>query len=269
MTARAAIPRRLTWASTLAALALFALVRSATAQEDRRPPSEIRTSATARRFVQPDLAIVKLSFSAKRDTPEEAGEALAARADSLRRALGRIGIPNDSMITASRWYWWRGRIETVRGSRCLQLPETTPDGRSCIMVNDTTYRAHDAIELHVHGMRSLAAALDTAMAHHVTDISEIQFRATDVGAAYEDALKEAATTARRQADAMAAASGARLGRIILLSTYSESSPPELRYRPAGPDAMTMDTPGPGTTIVQPSIPVVATVYARWELVEQP
>lgn len=255
--------------TALAGLAVFALGRSATAQEDRRPPSEIRTSATARRFVQPDLAVVKLSFSAKGDTPEEAGKALAARADSLRRALGRTGIPNDSMITASRWYWWRGRIETVRGSRCLQLPERTPDGRSCIMVNDTTYRAHDAIELHVHGMRALAAALDTAMAHQVTDISEIQFRATDIRAAYEDALKEAARTARQQADAMAAASGARLGRVILLSTYSESSPPELRYRPAGPDALTMDTPGPGTTVVQPSIPVVATVYARWELVEQP
>lgn len=257
------------WMTALAALTVLASAGRASAQDDRRPPSEIRTSGTARRSVQPDLAIVKLSFSAKGDTPEEAGKALAARADSLRRALGRIGIPNDSMITASRWYWWRGRIETVKGSRCIQLPERTPDGRSCIMVNDTSYRAHDAIELHVHGLRALAAALDTAMAHQVTDISEIQFRATDVRAAYEDALKEATTTARRQADAMAAASGARLGRIIFLSTTSESSPPEMRFRPAGPDAMTMDAPGPGTTVVQPSIPVVATVYARWELVEQP
>jgi uncharacterized protein YggE len=138
-----------------------------------------------------------------------------------------------------------------------------------MMVNDTTYRAHDAIELHVQGTSRLAAALDTAMAHQVTEISEIHFRATDVTAAYEDALKEATSTARRQADAIAAASGARLGRILSLSTYSEPQVPEMRFRPAGVDALTMDTPGPGTTVVQPSIPVVATVYARWELIEQP
>jgi uncharacterized protein YggE len=260
----------MTWMTALAVLAAFALARRVPAQEDRRPPSEIRTSATAKRFARPDLATVKLSFTADGATPLEAGRALAARADSLRRALGKLGIPNDSLITASRWYWWRGRIQSVPGSRCVPLPERTPDGRTCMMVNDTTYRAHDAIEVHLHDLSRIGAVLDTAMAHQITDISELQFRATDVNAAYEDALKEATAMARRQADAVAAASGTRVGRILSLSTYQEPRGPYLTYGLAGASVDSGDaSSGPGTTVVQPSIPVMATVYARWELVEQP
>lgn len=268
-TARAAMSHWMTWMTALAALAVLASARRASAQDERRPPSEIRTSATAKRFVRPDLATVKLSFTADGPTPQEAGRALAARADSLRRALGKLGIPNDSLITASRWYWWRGRIESVRGSRCVPLPERTPDGRTCMMVNDTTYRAHDAIEVHVHDLSRVGAVLDTALAHQITDISALQFRASNVTAAYEDALKEATSTARRQADAVAAASGARVGRALSLSTYEDPGRVYGYYGPAGVTVDSISSGGPGTTIVEPSIPVMATVYARWELVEQP
>lgn len=269
-TARATRLHRTAWAAAFSVLAVCAFARNAWAQGDKRPPSEIRTSATARRFVRPDFATVKLSFTADGSTPQEAGRALAARADSLRRALGKLGIPKDSLITASHWYWWRGRIESVRGSRCVPLPERTPDGRTCMMVNDTTYRAHDAIEVHVHDLSRIGAVLDTALAHQITDISALQFRASNVTAAYEDALKEATSTARRQADAVAAASGARVGRALSLSTYEESRSPFDGYRLAAVTVDSMgESSGPGTTVVEPSIPVSATVYARWELIEQP
>lgn len=257
------------WTIGLALLAAAALPDRAAAQEAQRPPSEIRTSATAKRFARPDLATVRLAFASGGETPMAAGRALAARADSLRQALQKIGIPGDSLITASRWYWWRGRIESVRGSRCVPLPERTPDGRTCMMVNDTTYRAHDAIEVHIHDLGKVGAVLDTAMAHQISNISDLQFHATNVTAAYEDALKEAAATARRQAETIAAASGARVGRILSLSTYQE---PTRVNRNFGLASVSMDSAGdggPGSAVVQPSIPVTATVYARWELIEQP
>jgi uncharacterized protein YggE len=138
-----------------------------------------------------------------------------------------------------------------------------------MMVNDTTYRAHDAIEVHLHDLSGIGAVLDTAMAHQITDISELQFRATDVNAAYEAALKDATAMARRQADAVAAASGARVGRALSLSTYEEPGRVYGYYGPAGAMVDSIGSGGAGTTVVQPSIPVVATVYARWELIEQP
>jgi hypothetical protein len=54
---------------------------------------EVRTSGTAQRTVDPDLATVSVQFSATGATPAEAGGHLAARADSLRRALATLGIP--------------------------------------------------------------------------------------------------------------------------------------------------------------------------------
>jgi uncharacterized protein YggE len=139
-----------------------------------------------------------------------------------------------------------------------------------MMVNDTTYRAHDAIEVHVHDLNRVGAVLDTAMAHEITGISGVQFEATDVTAAYEAALEEATAMARRQAEAVARASGSRVGRILSLSTYQENRGP---YLSSGLATVTMDsagdTRGAGTQFVQPSIPVTAAVYARWELVEQP
>jgi uncharacterized protein YggE len=139
-----------------------------------------------------------------------------------------------------------------------------------MMVNDTTYRAHDAIEVHVHDLNRVGAVLDTAMAHEITGISGVQFEATDVTAAYEAALEEATAMARRQAEAVARASGSRVGRILSLSTYQENRGP---YLSSGLATVTLDsagdTRGAGTQVVQPSIPVTAAVYARWELVEQP
>lgn len=260
------------WAAAIAVLAVLALTSGASAQEGRQNPGEVRTTATAHRSVRPDLAIVRLSFSAKAGTPREAGRALAARADSLRRALMAIGIPRDSLITASRWYWWNGRVESVAGTRCLPLPERTPDGRTCMMVADTSYRARDAIEVHIHDMSKIGAVIDSAMAHHLTNISDPQFRATNITAAYEDALREATATARRQAEAIAAASGTRVGRAILLSTNEEPRPWTPTY---GGAAVSMsgnvrgDSLGPVTTVVEPSISVTATVSGRWELVDQP
>jgi uncharacterized protein YggE len=139
-----------------------------------------------------------------------------------------------------------------------------------MMVNDTTYRAHDAIEVHLHDLSRIGAVLDTAMAHRITDISELQFHATDVNAAYQAALGEATAMARRQADAVAAASGTRVGGILSLSTYQEPRGPYFSYGVAGASVDSGGaSSGPGTTVVQPSIPVSATVYARWELIEQP
>ena len=47
------------------------------------------------------------------------------------------------------------------------------------MVRDTTYRANDAIEVRIRDLSRVGAALDTIMGRGMTDISPIQFTATD------------------------------------------------------------------------------------------
>src|SRR6266704_3354444 len=53
------------------------------------------------------------------------GSRVASRADSLRRALATLGIPRDSLVNRSRWYWWRGRIEVIAGPVKF-APRSTP-----------------------------------------------------------------------------------------------------------------------------------------------
>ena len=247
---------------------VIALVHPVLAQDRPREPTapEIRTEASAQRAVRPDHAKVTLEFSAVGASPREAGKRLAARADSLRRKLQALGIPRDSLSTSSRWYWWRGRIETLPGpTRYVSPPPGTPG--PTLTQQDTAYRAHDAVEIRTSDLEKVSPAIDAAMELGITQISGVHFSATKTDAAREEALKEATARARRQATAMAEAIGAKLGRTLSLNTQSGAY-----QEPYGISSMTVrggQGGGAPTEVVEPMIPVKVTVYGRWELVSTP
>ena len=262
----------LTCGLSLVTLAVSPAAAQTTSGEPDRP--QVRTAATVQRTVPPDLATVTLEFAADGATPSEAGARLAARADSLRRALGTLGIPRDSLVNRSRWYWWRGRIEVVPGPvRYVQRAAPAPDGRRQDMFQDTTYRAHDAIEVRIHDLKKVGAVLDTALGRRITDISGVQFKASDVSAAQEDALREATVRARRQAEAIADAGGQRLGRVLSLSTQGDdnrwSSDIYLDGISIRDGSAGAGDGGAPTVVVHPMVTFSVTVYGRWELVAKP
>ena len=241
------------------------------AQSPERPDTpEVRTAATADRSVQPDLAIVTLEFAAQGTTPSQAGRRLAAKADSLRQALATLGIPRDSMVNRSRWYWWRGRIEVVpQPVRYIQ--RQTPNRVYSEPVQDTLYRAHDAIQVRIRDLTKVGAVLDTAMGRGITEITGVQFIATNIAGAQEEALREATVRARRQAEAIAAAGGMNLGAVLSLGTQ-----PDYRYEYSSYDLRSaLSVSGASeqgnapTQVIQPAIPVSVTVYGRWSLVTKP
>ena len=252
-------------------LAVSGAAAPAQTRPDRPETPEVRTAATAQRSVQPDLATVTLQFTGDGATPAQAGSRLASRADSLRRALATLGIPRDSLVNRSRWYWWRGRIEVIAGPVKF-APRSTPgaDPRFNYPVQDTTYRAHDAIEVRIHDVSRVGAVLDTALGRGITDISEVRFTATDVSAPQVEALREATVRARKQAEAIAAAGGLQLGRVLSLNTEADYAS---RYgwddfALRGVTVSTAGAVGDGspTVVVQPSVPVSVTVYGRWEVI---
>lgn len=245
--------------------------RAQTHADTSRVP-EVRTAGSAQRTVQPDLATLSVQFSAIGATPAEAGRRLAARADSLRRALATLGIPGDSLINRARWYWWRNRIEVIPSSRCVPRPPPPRSGPLCDMAYDTTYRANDAIEVRMHDLRRIGAVLDTVLGRGITDISEIRFSATDASQAQDQALQEATKRARAQAEIIAAAGGMELGRVLSLTTQADYSPSwedRLLLRGVTATATEYGQGGGGTVVMQPSIPISVTVYGRWELIPRP
>jgi len=249
------------------ALVGFPLSLASQAALSRTAPPEVRTAASAERGVPPDLATINVQLLAQGATPGDAGRQLAAKAAGVRRALNALGIPHDSIVNRSRWYWWRGRIETVpQPVRYVQ--RQTPTQVYSEPMQDTLYRAHDAIEIRIRDLGKLGAVLDTLMGLGLTDISPVQFSATNVTAAQQQALREATVRARGQAEAMAAASGMSLGEILSLSTQADEgygySPFQLRGV-----VSTVDGGEANTVIVQPAVSVSVTVYARWALVKAP
>jgi uncharacterized protein len=253
------------------ALAIVGTQIPAQTQSDRPDTPEVRTAATVQRSVQPDLATVTLQFTADGTTPAQAASRLAGRADSLRRALSTLGIPRDSVVNRSRWYWWPGRIETIPEPMRYGAPSRPgSDGRPRDRVQDTTYRAHDAIEVRIRDLSKVGAVLDTVTGRGITDISGVQFAASDIAAVQEEALREATVRARRQAEAIAAASGLQLGRVLSLSTQADYADQYRFYDWASAGAVTAGALAEGsrTVVVQPSIPVSVTVHGRWELVSK-
>ena len=254
----------------LAAVICMRGVTAAGALHGQAPDSaEVRTSATASRYVRPNRAELTLRFSVVDSTPARAGARLAARADSVRGAFAALGIPRDSMFTGSRWYWWSGRVGLIVNptGRCR-----TPAQGGCYQwIPDTTYRASETIQLHIADVARVGGVIDAALALNITDLDPIQFSATDTRAAQDEALQEATGQARHRAELIAVASGGRLGRIIGLSTSADYANP---YRGSygleevvvrGASALS----GPGTQVTAPSITVSASVYGRWRLEPRP
>lgn len=258
------------WPMRALAIAAIAAPVPTVAQDKPPAPPQVYTAATVTRSIRPDLAVITVRFSAEGESPIEAGASLALRADSLRRALQSLGIPRDSLISGSQWYWWRGRVEAHPHSKCLPVRLPRPTGPQCDVWNDTTYTVNDAIEIHIRDLSRVGAVIDSALAHRILDISGVSFRATDLSGVQDEALGEATRRARRQAEAIAAASGATLGRIISLSTQRESAeePYFIGVTSASFSGGGMNG-GAGTTVVQPSLPVSVTVFGKWELVVKP
>lgn len=239
------------------------------------PASEIVSAASADRAVSADLATVTLRFSRMGPTPALAGRALALRTDSVRAALASIGVPRDSVVNGSRWYWWRGRVEIVETEgRREPVYETQPDGQRYvtrhIVYRDTAYRMHEQLEVRVRDVARVGRVIDAVLALGITDLGDVAFSATDTEAAQREAIRIATERARARAEVIAAAGGGRLGRTLRLSTEGSGEP--VRHVPYGGlvtlDAVATGAAAPGATVVvAPVLKVTATVHGRWVLVE--
>jgi uncharacterized protein YggE len=110
---------------------------------------------------------------------------------------------------------------------------------------------------------ALGQVIDLALARGVTEISGIRFSTSETEQAYLEALQEATQKARARAEAIALASGGRIGRVLQLST--EPFQTGLPYALAEAQARVEVSE---TVIVEPSVYVPVVVYGRWEFLTE-
>ena len=136
-----------------------------------------------------------ITFTAEDATPVKAGRRLAARGDSLRRALTPLGIPRDSVVAAAPWGWWAGRMDVVVRMRSVPAPDPR---YGSAQIPDTVYRAKDIVEVRIHDLAKIGAVIDAALALNMTDISGVTFSRQDTDSAAREALRDATVRARER-----------------------------------------------------------------------
>jgi uncharacterized protein YggE len=237
-------------APTIGAVLLAAATPLATSQrihaQTAQPAGEVRASGVATVSVEPDLAIVTVQYSASAKTPAAAGKAAAARADAIRRAIEALGIPRDSMPTSGGNRWWSGSRSQMEFRREMR---------------DTVYVTNDAFQVRIRNFALIGRVIDTALAQGAQTISNVDFQATDESAARIRAIKEATLQARANANAIAEATGLRMGRVLDIST--EVQPHMVARQERAFDMMAKADVG--TQVVAPELKLTMTVQGRWEM----
>lgn len=170
---------------------LWAGAAAPSAAQDSLPGvPEIRASATARRTVRPDWAMVTLQYSESDSTPGAAMRRLSVRTDAVREVIQPLGVSGDSVIVGGGGPWWRGRMEIVSSSRCVTLPDRPAP---CVNVTDTSYRARGSTEIRIHVIHLVRSVIDSVLAMGISDIPSVRFAATRVAVWEDEALREAPT----------------------------------------------------------------------------
>lgn len=221
-----------------AALTACSLPAQSSTQRDLTPV--ISASGEGRREMAPDKATIVLGVETRARTPAAAASANADRMTAIRAALVRAGVAERDIATA-------------RYSLGLQFGRTPAD---------TQYVAANLVTVTTRQLDQVGRIIDTGLGAGANNINSLQYDLTDRTPALTQALSDAVTDARRQAQVMAEAAGGRLGDLIELGTQ----PGEYRPFYAGDMAMRMQASAAPTPVSPGAVTVSAMVSGRWRFI---
>jgi uncharacterized protein len=223
-----------------AALTACALPAQTNTSASREITATITASGEGRREVAADKATIVLGVQTRAKSPAVAASANADRMTAIRTALTRMGIPERD-ITTARYsvHFEHGRTEA-----------------------DTQYVASNMVTVTTRQLDQVGRIIDTGLGAGANNINSLQYDLTDRTATQQQALAEAVTNARRQAEIMAEAAGGRLGDLVELGTQP------VEYRPfyAGDMMARMQANSAPTPISAGDVTVTAMVNGRWRFI---
>lgn len=226
---------------TLALIAgVIAFPHALEAQED---PAVVRVAGSGEVSLPPDYATLGVGVRVQDSTAEAATAEMSARIESVVDTLEAMGFPGDSLPT---------RVFSVTTDRARGQ-----DNRI------TGYSAQVTLQLRTSDLDRLAEIVGGCIAAGATEVGRVDFGSTRAEAARADALRLALEAAEGDAEVIAAARGARLGRLIEVSTsrgsFAVMARRSLEIGSTGPPPLTAYALSPS------QITVRASVEAVWEL----
>lgn len=218
------------------ALALTAAAGTAPAPLAAQQPAQttttlaqrtIRVSGTGEVKVAPDQATLDFAVESTAPTAAAAAQENASRMDRVIRALVAAGIPRTSIQT---------RNYSVGQDYGPPQPNGEPQLRG--------YRVSNTVTLTTGDINRVGDLLDVALRAGANRVDGVSFGLRDPEGARNQALRRAVESARRSAEAMAAALGVRLGPVLDASSVGELPGPVPVMMRAAADAMQKSTPTP-------------------------
>jgi uncharacterized protein len=229
-------------------LMLTALLLAPVGVAGQAPPQEqprtISVSAVGTIELEPEQGVVLLAVESEGQTAQAAAAANAQRMTQLMTALRRAGLQERDIRTTS----YELRPEYAREQRGQEPPRIVG------------YRAVNMVQVTVDTVARMGGIIDAAIGSGANRVANIRFQLRDPQAAHAEASAIAMRNARRQAEAIAAAAGERLGPPLNINTggYMPPPAPQMMYARAEM-AMAADVATPvegGTLTVTAHISVI-------------
>jgi uncharacterized protein YggE len=213
---------------------------------------ELTASGRGETRLVPDYAYVTIGVTNQAQNAVDAASENARRFESILGALHSFGL-NDRQLLTSRYNLTQN----------YEYPKNAPPKPS-------GFTARSTIRAEVRRLEDLGKLIDASIASGATEVSGVQFLASNTDEARRSAMTEAVRQARADADAMARAAGGTLGRLIALNSGGISQPIYSgRDNVVVTGAMLMSGGAPPTSIVPGDLTVTAQVFGRWEFVAGP
>jgi len=178
------------------------LLLAATVWGQPQPPS-VRATGSGSVFVKPDRVKIDIGVVTQAGSADAAASQNAAQ---LQAVLGKLHSALGS----------KGEIRTISFSLNPVYQYSKNGGKPTI----DGYSASNIVEITSDDVANAGKLIDAATAGGANQIHSLQFTLKDEKPARSEALKAAALEARANAEAMAAALGLKLGKVLLLEQSS-------------------------------------------------
>lgn len=240
--------RRTILAASLMALSLggfIALAPPASAQ-GATPVRQVTVHGEGQAAAAPDEAAIAGGTQVQSRTAREAMDGNSRAMRQVQEALRATGIADRDVATSAL---------TLRPVIDYQSSGNRP--------RVVGYTAGHRLQVRVRDLTKLGDVLDRMVAAGANQIDGLQLTVSDWSKKVDEARVAAVADARRKAEILARAAGARLGKVLSISEQGGASPPPVMRRMASPSASSAEP-----------VPIAAgdqtfrmTVTVVWELID--
>ena len=231
-----------------------AVVTQAGVAQPRIP--EITASGRGEVPVTPDRATVLVSVESRAASAAAAAADNSTRMSAVLEALRRTGLAQGDITTS---------MYTVgQDFRQFRMGPQGPESPSA----PVQFLARNTVRASVRRLADVGKVIDASLSAGATSITSVQFSSPSTDDARRNAVGIAVAQAQKDAEAIARASGGRLGRLLSMS----STGPGSAFQTYGSDTYFPIEAGGMAASMYPTMinprdqTVAASVFGRWEFV---